>query len=78
MIKITKIAVSVACAAVLICALSVSATAKDAIATAVRITGNEHQTQFQVDLTKALGFTVDVLPNPYRVIINAPLGAKCR
>ncbi len=68
--KPINIALSLVCAAVLGCAFSVTALAKDAIATAVRITGDEHQTQFQIDLSKALGFTVDVVPDPYRVIID--------
>lgn len=46
------------------------ATAKDATATAVHISGDDQKTQFDVDLSKAVGFTVDVLPDPYRVVID--------
>ena len=68
--KLISIVISLACAALLCVALSVSAIAKDALATAVRISGDDQQTHFEVDLSKAVGFTVDVLPDPYRVIID--------
>ena len=55
---------------ILCCVFTLPATAKDALATAVHISGDEQQTQFDVDLSKAVGFTVDVLPDPYRVIID--------
>ena len=51
-------------------AFSTPASAKDALATAVRMTGDDQQTHFEVDLSKAVGFTVDVLPDPYRVVID--------
>ena len=68
--KLIYVVIGTACAALLSGALSVSASAKDALATAVRMTGDEQQTHFEVDLSKAVGFTVDVLPDPYRVIID--------
>ena len=51
-------------------AFSTPASAKDALATAVRMTGDDQQTHFEVDLSKAVGFTVDVLPDPYRIVID--------
>ena len=68
--KLIKITAGTACAALLCTILSISAAAKDALATAVRISGDAQQTQFEVDLSKAVGFTVDVLPDPYRVVID--------
>ncbi len=70
MTRLINIVISTACAVLLCVALSVSAIAKDALASAVRISGDDQQTLFEVDLSKAVGFTVDVLPNPYRVIID--------
>ena len=70
MTKLINIVVSVACAALLCFTLAKSANAKDALATAARISGDAQQTQFEVDLSKAVGFTVDVLPDPYRVVID--------
>jgi N-acetylmuramoyl-L-alanine amidase len=46
------------------------AQAKDAVVNAIRISEANGHTHFEVDLSKATGFTVDVLPNPYRVIID--------
>ena len=70
MTKHIYIVICTVCAALLCVGLSVSAIAKDALATAVRISGDGQQTHFEVDLSKAVGFTVDVLPDPYRVIID--------
>jgi N-acetylmuramoyl-L-alanine amidase len=46
------------------------ARAKDAIVTDIRVSEVGDKTHFEVDLSKAVGFTVDVLPDPYRVIID--------
>jgi N-acetylmuramoyl-L-alanine amidase len=46
------------------------AVAKDAIATATKVTGDAHHTRFEADLSKAVGFSVYVLASPYRVVID--------
>jgi N-acetylmuramoyl-L-alanine amidase len=53
-----------------ITAIGSTAVAKDALITDIRVTAEDHKTHFEVDLSKAVGFNVDVLPNPYRVIID--------
>lgn len=45
--------------------------AKDAVVSAIKVTEKNGKTHLVLDLSKAVGFTVDVLPNPYRVIIDA-------
>ena len=42
------------------------------IATGARIGGDATRTRFVVDLTQAVGYTVYVLPDPYRVMIDMP------
>jgi N-acetylmuramoyl-L-alanine amidase len=42
------------------------------IATGARIGGDTTRTRFVVDLNQAIGFTVYVLPEPYRVMIDMP------
>lgn len=44
--------------------------AKDAIAIATRVSGDTERTRFEADLSKAVGFNVYVLNQPYRVIID--------
>jgi N-acetylmuramoyl-L-alanine amidase len=46
------------------------AAASDVIATAVRLSTQGNSTRFEVELSKALGFNVSVLQNPYRVVID--------
>jgi N-acetylmuramoyl-L-alanine amidase len=41
-------------------------------ATAARVAGDETRTRFVADLTQAVSFTVYVLPDPYRVVIDLP------
>ncbi len=48
------------------------AIAADAVATATRVGGDEQRTRFVADLSKAVSYTVFVLPDPYRVIIDMP------
>ncbi|MBC8038006.1 MAG: N-acetylmuramoyl-L-alanine amidase [Rhizobiales bacterium] len=48
------------------------ARAVDAVATATRVGGDDKRTRFVADLTKAVSYTVFVLPDPYRVIIDMP------
>ena len=42
------------------------------VATAARIGGDEQRTRFVADLSEAVGFTVYILPEPYRVMIDLP------
>jgi N-acetylmuramoyl-L-alanine amidase len=44
--------------------------AKDAIATGARVEGDAQHTRFEVDFSKAVGFSVYVLTEPYRVVID--------
>ncbi len=46
--------------------------AADAVATGARVGGDDKRTRFVADLTKPVSYTVFVLPNPYRVIIDMP------
>lgn len=46
--------------------------AADITATAARVGGDTVRTRFVTDLTRAVGFTVYVLPDPYRVVIDLP------
>lgn len=41
-------------------------------ATAARVAGDETRTRFVADISKAVSFTVYVLPDPYRVVIDLP------
>lgn len=41
-------------------------------ATAARVAGDETRTRFVADMTNAVSFTVYVLPDPYRVVIDLP------
>jgi hypothetical protein len=41
-------------------------------AVAVRISDEPERTRFVADLTRAVGFKVYVLPDPYRVIVDLP------
>ena len=45
---------------------------KDILATAAKITGDSQHTVFQADLSKAVGFNVFVLKEPFRVVIDLP------
>jgi len=46
--------------------------AGQAVATGARIGGDHLRTRFVADLTEPVGFTVYVLPDPYRVFIDLP------
>jgi N-acetylmuramoyl-L-alanine amidase len=46
--------------------------AGDSILTGTRVAGDETRTRFVADLTLPVGYTVYVLPDPYRVIIDMP------
>ena len=49
-----------------------AAAADQPVATGARIGGDETRTRFVADLTQAVGYTVYVLPDPYRVLIDLP------
>ncbi len=49
-----------------------TAGAAETVATGARIGGDTTRTRFVADLTQAIGFTVYVLPDPYRVMIDLP------
>ncbi|MCB1380010.1 MAG: N-acetylmuramoyl-L-alanine amidase [Alphaproteobacteria bacterium] len=46
--------------------------AAEAVATAARVGGDEDRTRFVADLSETVGYSVYVLPNPYRVVIDLP------
>lgn len=50
----------------------VSAAESPAIATGARIGGDDIRTRFVADLSRAVGYSVYVLPDPYRVMIDLP------
>jgi N-acetylmuramoyl-L-alanine amidase len=51
---------------------SVPAHAKQATAVAARVAGDDGRTRFVADLSTAVSYSVYVLPNPYRVMIDLP------
>lgn len=53
-------------------ALPESLAAEDAVATGARVGGDEIRTRFVADVSKTVSFSVYVLPEPYRVIIDLP------
>ncbi len=44
----------------------------DAVATGARVGGDETRTRFVADVTKPVSYSVYVLPDPYRVVIDLP------
>jgi N-acetylmuramoyl-L-alanine amidase len=46
--------------------------AGDSIMTGTRVAGDETRTRFVADMTSPVGYTVYVLPDPYRVVIDMP------
>lgn len=50
----------------------VRAAGKEPVATAARIGGDAVRTRFVADLSEAVSYSVYVLPNPYRVMIDLP------
>jgi N-acetylmuramoyl-L-alanine amidase len=49
---------------------SQAVSAKDAIANATKVSGDMHHTRFEANLSKAVGFSVYILTEPYRVVID--------
>lgn len=68
----TLLAILLALLLLLAIAAPKPAQAADAVATATRVGGDDKRTRFVADLTKAVSYTVFVLPHPYRVIIDMP------
>lgn len=52
--------------------LSLPALAAEPVATGTRVGGDANRTRFVADLTQVVSFSVYVLPDPYRVIIDLP------
>jgi N-acetylmuramoyl-L-alanine amidase len=67
--SIAKWSAAIACGIVLL-GIGQQVLAKDAITTAARVTGDTHKTRFEADLSKAVSYSVYVLANPYRVVID--------
>ena len=44
----------------------------DAVTTGARVGGDGNRTRFVADISKAVSYSVYVLPDPYRVIIDLP------
>ena len=53
-------------------AAPVSAGAEPVTALAARVAGDDGKTRFVADLSRPVGYSVYVLPNPYRVMIDLP------
>jgi N-acetylmuramoyl-L-alanine amidase len=49
-----------------------SLAAGDAVATGTRVGGDENRTRFVADISKTVNYSVYVLPDPYRVVIDLP------
>ena len=67
-----KGAIRVVLALILGLLLSLPAAAGEISATGARVGGDETRTRFVADLTGTVSYTVYVLPQPYRVIIDMP------
>ncbi len=52
--------------------LQPSLAAGDAVATGTRVGGDETRTRFVADISKTVNYSVYVLPDPYRVVIDLP------
>ncbi len=52
--------------------LQPSLAAGDAVATGTRVGGDENRTRFVADVSKTVNYSVYVLPDPYRVVIDLP------
>src|SRR5688572_13446931 len=52
--------------------LPVALAAGDAVATGTRVGGNETRTRFVADISKTVNYSVYILPDPYRVVIDLP------
>lgn len=52
--------------------LGSSVAVADAVVTGARVAGDANHTRFVADISKTVSYTVYVLPDPYRVIIDVP------
>ena len=52
--------------------LQPSLAAGDAVATGTRVGGDENRTRFVADISKIVSYSVYILPDPYRVVIDLP------
>ena len=68
----TLLAVLLALLLLLALAVPRPAVAADTVATGARVGGDNNHTRFVADLTTPVNYTVFVLPDPYRVVIDMP------
>ena len=71
--KLRLLLTQLACIIVLFfISLQPSLAAGDAVATGTRVGGDETRTRFVADISKTISYSVYVLPDPYRVVIDLP------
>ena len=71
--KLRLILLSLACILFMFfISLQPSLAAGDAVATGTRVGGDENRTRFVADISKTVSYSVYVLPDPYRVVIDLP------
>ena len=71
--KLRLISLSLACIIVIFfIGLQPSFASEDAVATGTRVGGDENRTRFVADISKTVSYSVYVLPDPYRVVIDLP------
>ena len=71
--KLRLILLSLACIlSMFSISLQPSLAAGDAVATGTRVGGDENRTRFVADISKTVSYSVYVLPDPYRVVIDLP------
>ena len=71
--KLRLLLLSLACLlSMFFISLQPSLAAGDAVATGTRIGGDENRTRFVADISKTINYSVYVLPDPYRVVIDLP------
>jgi N-acetylmuramoyl-L-alanine amidase len=71
--RLRRVLIPVVCIiAMFFSGLPVTLAAGDAVATGTRVGGNETRTRFVADISKTVNYSVYVLPDPYRVVIDLP------
>ena len=71
--KLRLLLLSLACIlSMFFISLQPSLAAGDAVATGTRVGGDENRTRFVADISKTINYSVYVLPDPYRVVIDLP------
>ena len=68
----TLLAVLLALLLLYVIATPTPVVAAEAVATGARVGGDDIRTRFVADLTRSVSYTVYVLPDPYRVVIDMP------